>query len=143
MHGNEAEDAIAVNPRDPSNIVAMSTLPDVVSGLFEGVSFDGGKAWTRKVIGTGAPLGQICCDEQLAWDNFGNLWMTYLVNTNGNVLVALSTDGGLSFTKAAEIVPTTPTGSKSPKGAAFKRLHKSGNHFGDQPSISAGRAVCG
>jgi hypothetical protein len=95
MHGNEAEDAIAINPADPSNIVAMSTLPDVVSGLFEGVSFDGGSTWTRQVIGTGGPLGQICCDQQLAWDSFGNLWMTYLVNTNGNVLVALSTDGGL------------------------------------------------
>jgi hypothetical protein len=138
MHGNEAEDAIAINPVNPSNIVAMSTLPDVPSGLFEGVSFDGGKTWTRRVIGTGKPLGQICCDQQLAWDSFGNLWMTYLVNTNGNVLVALSTDGGLSFTKVADIAPTTPTGSKSPKGAAFKRLHKSGNHFADQPSISAG-----
>lgn len=38
------------------------------------------------------------------------------------MLVALSTDGGLSFTKVAEIVPTTPTGSKSPKGATPKRL---------------------
>jgi hypothetical protein len=40
--GNEAEDAIAVNPTNPNNIVAMATLPDVPSGLFEGVSFDGG-----------------------------------------------------------------------------------------------------
>ena len=66
MHGNEAEDAIAINPADPSNIVAMSTLPDVPSGLFEGVSFDGGKTWARQVIGTGGALGQICCDQQLA-----------------------------------------------------------------------------
>ena len=141
MHGNEAEDAIAINPTDPSNVLAMSTLPDVVSGLFEGVSFDGGKTWTRQVIGTGGPLGQICCDQQLAWDSFGNLWMTYLVNTNGNVFVALSTDGGLSFTKVAEIVPTTPTGSKSPKGATPKRLRLPSNNpniFADQPSISAG-----
>ncbi len=65
MHGNEAEDAIAVNPASPSNIVTMSTLPDVVSGLFEGVSFNGGKTWTRQVIGTGDPLGEICCDQQL------------------------------------------------------------------------------
>jgi len=55
MHGNEAEDAIAINPTNPSNIVAMSTLPDVVSGLFEGVSFDGGKTWARQVIGTSGP----------------------------------------------------------------------------------------
>jgi len=141
MHGNEAEDAIAINPVNPSNIVTMSTLPDVVSGLFEGVSFDGGKTWTRRVIGTGAPLGEICCDEQLAWDRFGNLWMTYLVNTNGHVLVAVSTDGGLTFTKVAEIVPTTPTGSRAPSGATPKRPRPPSNNpniLGDQPSISAG-----
>jgi len=141
MHGNEAEDAIAVNPTNTSNVVTMATLPDVVSGLFEGVSTDGGQTWTRQVIGTGAPLGEICCDEQLAWDSFGNLWMTYLVNTNGNVFVALSTDGGKSFTKVAEIVPTTPTGSKAPSGAKPKRLRPPSNNpnmLGDQPSISAG-----
>ena len=115
--GNEAENAIAVNPANPSNVVAMSTLPDVVAGLAVGVSFDGGQTWSRRVIGTaGASLGEICCDQQLAWDRFGNLWMTYLVNTNGHVLVALSTDGGISFTKVADVVTN-----------------------GDQPSIAAGQ----
>jgi hypothetical protein len=118
MPGNEAEDAIAVNPTDPSNVVAMSTLPDVVSGLAVGVTSDGGTTWQRRVIGqAGDPLGEICCDQQLAWDRFGNLWMTYLVNTNGDVLVALSTDGGASFTKVADIQ----------------------TKFGDQPSIAVGR----
>jgi hypothetical protein len=141
MPGNEAEDAIAINPADPSNIVTMSTLPDVPSGLFEGVSFDGGQSWTRRVIGADAPLGPICCDEQLAWDRFGNLWMTYLINTTGNVLVAVSTDGGLTFSKVADVVPTTPTGSRAPSGATPKRLHAPSNNpniLGDQPSISAG-----
>src|ERR671930_1182013 len=106
MPGNEAEDAIAVNPTNPSNVVAMSTLPDVVAGLAVGVSFNGGQTWARRVIGeAGDPLGEICCDQQLAWDRFGNLWMTYLVNTSGDILVALSTDGGNSFTKVAD-VPT-------------------------------------
>src|SRR5205085_12193154 len=78
MPGNEAENAIAVNPANPSNVVAMSTLPDVPAGLAVGVSFDGGQTWSRRVIGTtGDPLGEICCDQQLAWDRFGNLWMTY------------------------------------------------------------------
>jgi len=117
MSGNEAENAIAVNPANPSNVVAMSTLPDVVAGLAVGVSFDGGQTWTRRVTGTaGDPLGEICCDQQLAWDRFGNLWMTYLVNTNGHVLVALSTDGGITFTKVADVVTN-----------------------GDQPSIAAGQ----
>src|SRR5213083_3757773 len=118
MPGNEAEDAIAVNPTNPSNVVAMSTLPDVVAGLAVGVSFNSGSTWTRNVIGgsTSDPLGAICCDQQLAWDRFGNLWMTYLVNTSGDVLVALSIDGGTSFTKVADIV----------------------TKFGDQPSIADG-----
>jgi hypothetical protein len=139
MSGNEAEDAIAVNPTNPLNVVAMSTLPDVPSGLFEGVSFDGGQTWTRSVIGTGGDLGEICCDEQLTFDRYGNLWMTYLLNTNGNILIALSTDGGLTLDKVAEIVPTKPTGSKAPSTAHPKRLRGSTKGvLGDQPSISAG-----
>src|SRR5438067_7430143 len=117
MPGNEAEHAIAVNPTNPSNVVAMSTLPDVVAGLAVGVTTNGGATWTRRVIGAaGDPLGEICCDQQLAWDRFGNLWMTYLVNTNGDVLVALSTDGGSSFTKVTDLQ----------------------TKFGDQPSIAVG-----
>jgi hypothetical protein len=141
-HANEAEDAIAVNPTNPQNIVAMSTLADAVSGLFEGVSFDGGNTWTRQVIGAGGDLGEICCDQQLAWDPSGNLWMVYLLNDSGNVPIAVSIDGGLTFTKVAEIVPTTPKGSKALKGAAVKRLadreQTKGTASGDQPSISAG-----
>jgi hypothetical protein len=119
MPGNEAEDAIAVNPTTPSNVVAMSTLPDVVAGLAVGVSSNGGQTWSRSVIGSTAadPLGDICCDQQLAWDRFGNLWMTYLVNSSGDVLVALSTNGGTSFRKVADIV----------------------TKFGDQPSIAVGQ----
>jgi hypothetical protein len=106
LTGNEAEDAIAVNPTDPSNVVTMSSLADVPAGLSVNVTFDGGSTWARRVIGssTADPLGDICCDQQLAWDRFGNLWMTYLLNSNGDVLVALSTDGGLSFTKVADVV---------------------------------------
>ncbi|TMK96757.1 MAG: exo-alpha-sialidase [Actinobacteria bacterium] len=139
MPGNEAENAVAVNPTNPLNVVAMSTLPDVPSGLFEGVSFDGGQTWTRSVIGTGGDLGEICCDEQLTFDPYGNLWMTYLLNTNGDILIALSTDGGLTLDKVAEIVPTKPTGSKAPSNAHPKRLRGSTKGvLGDQPSISAG-----
>src|SRR5438552_2803617 len=117
MLGNEAEDAIAVNPTNASNVVTMASLPDVPAGLSVNVTFDGGSTWTRRVIGssTSDPLGDICCDQQLAWDGFGNLWMTYLLNSSGDVLVALSIDGGLTFTKAADIAAN-----------------------GDQPSIAVG-----
>src|ERR1043166_9879627 len=67
MPGNEAEDAIAVNPTNPSNVVAMSTLPDVVAGLAVGGTTNGGATWQRRGIGAaGAPLGAICCDQHVA-----------------------------------------------------------------------------
>src|SRR5437763_14405155 len=67
MPGNEAEDAIAVNPTNPSNVVAMSTLPDVGAGLAVGVRLNSGSTWTSNVIGdwTSDPLGAICCDQHL------------------------------------------------------------------------------
>jgi hypothetical protein len=137
--GNEAEDAIAINPTDPQNIVTTSTLPDVVSGLFEGVSFDGGQTWTRKVIGDGDALGEICCDQQLAWDSFGNLWMVYLLNTSPNVPIALSTDGGLTFQKVTEVVPIKPKGVGAPENSGSKGngLAGRGSASADQPSIAA------
>ena len=117
MPGNEAEDAIAINPTNTSNVVTMATLPDAPAGLSVNVTSNGGHSWSHRIIGAtaGDPLGPICCDEQLAWDQYGNLWMAYLVNTNGDVLVALSTDGGKSF-RTVEDLRTK---------------------FGDQPSIAA------
>jgi hypothetical protein len=118
MPGNEAEDAIAVNPTNPSDVVTMATLPGVPAGLSVNVTSNAGRTWAHRVIGatTSDPLGAICCDQQLAWDRFGNLWMTYLVNTDGDVLVALSTDGGNSFTQVGDLK----------------------TKFGDQPSIATG-----
>ena len=138
--GNEAEDAISVNPTNPDNIVAMSVLPGPALGIFEGVTFDGGQTWTRQILGDGDELGIICCDQQLAWDGFGNLWMTYLESGSTNVPVALSTDGGLAFAKVADITPTKPKGGRSPKnpGSKGNDLHPKGTSSPDQPSISAG-----
>src|SRR6266511_2380047 len=66
--------------------------------------------------------------------------MTYLFTVSGNVPIALSTDGGLTWEKVAEIVPVKPKGSRSPKniGSKGNGAHLRGTASGDQPSISAG-----
>jgi hypothetical protein len=136
---NEAENAVAVNPTNPQNVVAMSTRPDVPKSLFEAVSFDGGITWTHQVIGSGPPLGEICCDEQIAFDRFGNLFMTYLVNTNGDTFVAVSTDGGLTFGRIFDIVPIAPPGAPSGRTATRRRAGPPlTGASADQPSISVG-----
>lgn len=141
LANNDAEDAVAVNPTNPSNVVAMAITFTQQTGLIEGVSFNAGRIWTRQIIGgsTADPLGDICCDEQLAWDRYGNLWMTYLLNSTGDVLVALSTDGGLNWTKVADVVPTTVTGNSGngkPKARPRGQVHLA--QYGDQPSIGVG-----
>src|SRR5438067_13543686 len=87
-HLNESEEAIAVNPTNPNNIVTITNIghreAGLPAGMFEGVSFHGGLTWSTKLIGTGAagdPLGDACCDPSLSFDRYGNLFLTYLYET--------------------------------------------------------------
>ena len=40
--GNESEEAIAVNPTNPQNIVIFTNIAEGINGMFLAVSFDGG-----------------------------------------------------------------------------------------------------
>jgi BNR/Asp-box repeat len=136
--GNQGEDAIvAVNPTDPLNVVATSCDAGQVNldGLFGAVSFNGGLTWTRRLIATGASLGHTC-DEDLAWDRYGNLWLTHLA-ASGAVAVAVSTDGGLRFSKVTDIIPATPKGYTAPKGALSGQPDYL-SAVADRPSIAVG-----
>jgi hypothetical protein len=115
--GNESEEAIAVNPTNPNNIVVLTNIQEGFSGLFLGVSFDGGQTWTRRIIADGATisdgLGDGCCDPSLSFDRYGNLFLSYLYNIENVVPVLLSTDGGLTLHVIANIPkPPKPPGTK-------------------------------
>ncbi len=137
-HLNESEEAIAVNPTNPDNIVVVTNVghreAGLTAGMFEGVSFDGGRTWARKLIGLGSgdPLGDSCCDPSLSFDQYGNLFLTYLYQTENQVPVALSTDGGLSFTVIANIsaADLPATKARGDNRGLFR--------FVDQPTITAG-----
>jgi hypothetical protein len=136
-HLNESEETIAVNPTDPDNIVTVTNVghgeAGLSAGMFEGVSFDGGKTWATKLIGLGAgdPLGDACCDASLSFDQYGNLFMTYLYEVEDQVPVALSTDGGLTFHVIANI---SKADLPAKKGNGDNRgLFR----FVDQPTITA------
>src|SRR5258708_1264828 len=137
-HLNESEEAIAVNPTNPDNIVAVTNVghaeAGLTAGMFEGVSFDGGKTWATKLIGLGGgdPLGDACCDPSLSFDKYGNLFMTYLYEVEDQVPVALSTDGGLTFHVIASMSQAGLPGKKS--GGDNRGLFR----FVDQPTITAG-----
>jgi hypothetical protein len=136
-HLNESEETIAVNPTNPRNIVTVTNVghgeAGLTAGMFEGVSFDGGKTWQTKLIALGGndPLGDSCCDPSLSFDRYGNLFMTYLYEAEDQVPVALSTDGGLSFQVIANISQASLPGKKA--GGDNRGLFR----FVDQPTITA------
>ena len=128
---NESEETVAVNPTNPKNIVIVMNVVHPAAGLFEGASFDGGATWTTHLIGDNDNLGDACCDPSLSFDNYGNLFMTYLYNVEIEVPIALSTDGGLNFKLIANI-------AKPPKQSLATSSERRGLfRFVDQPTIIA------
>ena len=133
--GNESEEAIAVNPTNPNNIVIFTNIAEGVNGMLLATSFDGGKTWNKRIVGEGDDVfGDTCCDPSLSFDEYGNLFMTYLYNVDNVVPVALSTDGGLTFTVIAKI--GAPASLATTKAA---RAERGLFRFVDQPTIVAGQ----
>ena len=112
--GNQAEGAIAINPANPNQMFMMSN-EDAANALSMAYSTDGGASWTWREAADGTDLPAACCDPSVAFDSFGNLFMSYIDSNTMNVVVARSTDGGQSFSLMQEFPgnvdqPTTVTG---------------------------------
>jgi hypothetical protein len=96
----EAEPNIAIDPNNPARLfaVAMGRM------LFAATSADGGVTWQRRAVADGSDgLPVFAGDPKVAFDSYGNLFLTYVTpNDLGGpddtaVAVALSTDGGQTF----------------------------------------------
>jgi len=138
-HLNESEEAIAVNPTNPNNIVVFTNVfrreAGLTAGMFLGVSFDGGQTWKTSLVGDNDNLGDACCDPTLSFDQYGNLFMSYLYVVENVVPVALSTDGGMSFHLIANIgAGGSATASRT--GTDDRGLFR----FVDQPTIISGES---
>jgi hypothetical protein len=129
---NQSEDTIAINPTNPLQMTVVSN-EETVLGMFHGWSVDGGRTWSTDVIADGDNLGIACCDPSLAADNYGNIFLTWLSSSIA-VQVALSTNGGASFTKIAAF-PAGITGPVRP--GQSRRTGSDQLPGGDQPSVVA------
>lgn len=104
--GDDSECAIAVNPVNPLQL--FSSCNSAGAGMFATRSTDGGATWiypdpSDKTIADG-DAGQgpgACCDPTLAWDRFGNLFITYIGSGLNTIETILSTDGGATFSNLA------------------------------------------
>ncbi len=105
--GDDNECAIAKNPVNPNQLFELCNVTGA-AGQFAARSTDGGTTWIYpdpgdKTITDGDP-GQgpdACCDPTLAWDQFGNLFITYIGASLSTIETIFSTDGGATFTNLA------------------------------------------
>ena len=118
--GYEAEPTIAIDPTNAARMFAASNVGG--DSLFAAYSIDGGVTWATRLIADGTDgLPQACCDPVASWDQFGNLFLTYLNVDHDAVIVLRSIDGGKTFTLAANIPaddqPTITTGPGATPGS--------------------------
>jgi hypothetical protein len=118
--GNQEETSVALNPTNPAQVFVVSNNDYPTPGLFAASSTDAGATWTRTpTFGTGPVahggdgLPAACCDPETSWDQFGNLFLTYL-GQNDDVELLLSTNGGRSFTVAATVTDAKGSGPDQP-----------------------------
>jgi hypothetical protein len=112
MANYQNECAIAKNPTNKLQLFAACN--NATGGLFAARSTDGGFTWSYpdaadKTIADG-DAGQgaaACCDPTLAWDTFGNLFITYIDAATTSIVTLRSTDGGLTFTTQATFGPAS------------------------------------
>lgn len=89
--GADNECAIAKNPTNPRQLVAHCNGRAIVRR-----STDGGLTWFD-----GASVGSYCCDPNLAWDSYGNLYATVINGATNAIVTVISIDGGATFAPLA------------------------------------------
>ena len=105
--GNQDNSAIAVNPLNSQQLFASANNES--GGLFAARSTDGGVTWLPShgadyVIADGGdalvPAGS---DPTVTWDQYGNLFLSYINASMTGIPIALSTDGGATFTAVTSL----------------------------------------
>jgi hypothetical protein len=141
---NQAEAAVAVDPLDAANVAIVSNRESGY-GVLVAVSHDGGTSWGRTVLGNDDAFGRACCDPSMTYDQYGNLFLSWLGFTRYAyptvVTVLLSTDDGDSWALLDRINP--PQARTRGGAIAFRRAAREdegarGPGFVDQPTIAAG-----
>lgn len=137
--GNQYEPAVAIDPNNSNNIFIVAR--NETGGLWSARSSDGGATWTSKLIAVSPipPAGDVpraYGNASVAWDQFGNLFLTYLSQGSPTaatyVTLAVSEDGGATFFSPAGLGPAMIL-------PPYARLPS----MGDQPTVAVGPGSAG
>lgn len=99
--GNQADATIAIDPSNPSRLVAASYVGTGL-GFFLATSTDAGATWAGRVVANGLDsLTSGCCDPSVAFDDHGNLFLAYMNQNATAIAMAVSTNGGQTLAPLA------------------------------------------
>jgi uncharacterized repeat protein (TIGR01451 family) len=123
--GNETDPAIAISLVNPENMVVAAATDANSPGVLIAVTGNMGATWATNIIATNnnsQGLLPAYGEPSVAWDTYGNLFLAYLPATFEGVVVALSTNGGLSFATLTNLAALDSTDqpriTTPPSGAA-------------------------
>ena len=99
--GNQHTPSLAVDPNDPNNMVVVANADG--DGFFAAVSADGGSTWgpltgPDVIIADAADqLPNAAGSPDVAWDQFGNIFIAYVAQNNQGIIILNTDDLGQTF----------------------------------------------
>jgi len=109
--GNETDPCVAINPLNPSNMVLVAATDSTNAGLFFAYTTNQGLIWVTNFIATNnnaqglIPSAGPNATPSVAFDAYSNLFLAYQPDTFEGVAIALSTNGGQSFSSLTNLAP--------------------------------------
>jgi hypothetical protein len=130
----EGEPSIAINPTNPQHLVAawMGFQFGQKIVIKSAYSTNGGTTWSAPIFQAHLAPGNSSADVSLGFDHLGNAFMCYIDYDNvgftqGQVVVRKSTDGGMSWGNAVEVINITDCPNKLCIDRPWMVVDQSGN----------------
>jgi len=132
----DGEPYLCVNSQNLQQItvVWMGYIPYVTKIVLKlRMSSDGGQTWSDKVYIPHVNPDYGSADPSLAYDNSGNLFLSYIdfdkVTDAGAVYVRKSTDNGLTWGEATEVININSDGDQHPVDRPWISIDRSGGTY--------------
>lgn len=130
----EGEPSIAINPSNPQHLVAawMGFQFGQKIVIKSAYSTNGGTTWSEPIFQAHLAPGNSSADVSLGFDHLGNVFMCYIDYDNvgftqGQVVLRKSTDGGITWGSAVEVINISDCPNKLCIDRPWMVVDQSGN----------------
>ncbi len=130
----EGEPSISINPTNSQHLIVawMGLQTGEKIAIKSSVSFDGGISWSTPIWQPHVTTGNSSADVSLGFDPSGNAYMCYIDYDNvgftqGQVVVRKSTNGGVTWGNAAEVINISDCPNKLCIDRPWMVIDNSGN----------------